>query len=264
MNKSLFATLEEKNGYERTRVKNVLNPHVNFHKHENTQSLADVLVAESIQMRGVEAYFIRREFVKLDLLFGEDLENKFKKAYKIAIYINSFDSYEGQREFFSKFQMSVQDEITFSINPGLFEHQADGKEPREGDLIYFPMDNSLFELVWVEPRDPFYQVGKNAIRKITATKFVYSGEDIDPELQDKGLDMDFNVSDLELEPVRALNGKADITIEDYQEDKQNHEEAAEFNKEFTVINGRGTNYDNGFKEESQDIDTIFKDPFSEL
>ncbi|UNY47131.1 head closure Hc2 [Cronobacter phage LPCS28] len=264
MNQSLFATLEEKKGYERTRVKNVLNPYVNFHKHENTQTLADVLVAESIQMRGVESYYIRREFVQLDTLFGEDLQNKFKKAYKVAIYINSFDSYEGQREFFSKFQMSVQDEITFSINPGLFKHQADGQEPKEGDLIYFPMDNSLFELVWVEPRDPFYQVGKNAIRKITATKFVYSGEELQPELQNTGLDMEFDVSSLELEPVRALDGKADITIEDFKEDQNNHDEAKEFVKEFTVINGRGTEYDNGFKQSQSEPEDVFKDPFADL
>lgn len=264
MNKSLFATLEPKNGYERTREKNVLNPHVNFHKHENTQTLADVLVAESIQMRGVEAYYIRREFVQLDTLFGEDLQNKFKKAFKIAIYINTFDSYEGQREFFSKFQMSVQDEITFSINPNLFKHQTDDKEPVEGDLLYFPMDNSLFELMWVEPRDPFYQVGKNAIRKITATKFVYSGEEIKPELQNTGLDIDFDVSSLELEPVRALDGKMDITIEDFMEDKANHKEAKEYVDDFTVINGRGVEYNNGFDDKQEPIEDIFKDPFSDL
>lgn len=264
MNNSLFATLEQRHGYERTRVKNVLNPHVNFHKHENTQTLADVLVSESIQMRGVEAYYLRRELVNLDQLFGEDTESKFSKAYKIAIYINSFDSYEGQREFFSKFQMSVQDEITFSINPNLFKHQSDGKEPLEGDLLYFPMDNSLFELVWVEPRDPFYQVGQNAIRKITATKFVYSGEEIKPEVQNTGLDIDFDVSSLELEPVRALDGISDTSLEPYLEDKLNHEEAGEFVDDFTVINGRGVNYNNVFEESQPPEEDIFKDPFSEL
>lgn len=252
----MFATLEDRSGYEKTRVKNVLNPWVNFHKHENTQTLADVLVSESIQMRGVEAYYIRREFVKPDMLFGEDLQNKFKKAYKIAIYINSFDGYEGQREFFSKFQMSIQDEINFSINPGLFKTQADGKEPIEGDLIYFPMDNSLFELTWIEQREPFYQVGQNAIRKITATKFVYSGEELDPIVQNTGLDFDINVSELELEPVNNLNGKRDITVNDYEEDNSNHKEASDFVDDFTVTNGRGTEYDNGFD--------IFKDPFEDL
>lgn len=257
MNNCIFAKLECRNGYEKTRSQNVLNPHVNFNNHSNTQCLADTLVAESIQMRGVEAYYIRREFVNVDLLFGEDLQNKFEKAYKIAIYLNSFDSYEGQREFFSKFQMSIQDEITFSINPGLFKSQVDDKEPKEGDLLYFPMDNSLFELNWVEPRDPFYQLGQNAIRKITASKFIYSGEEITPELQDTGLDFDFDVSSLELEPVRKLQGKMDITHEDFIEDKQNHKEASEFVEDFTVLNGRGTEYDNNFD------DGIFSDPFSE-
>lgn len=242
-NTGLFAKLEARNGYERTNSKDVLNRYVNFHKHENTQTLADVLVAESIQMRGVEAYYIKREYVKPDMLFGEDLQNKFTQAYKIAIYINTFDSYEGQREIFSKYQMTVNDEMTFSVNPNLFEHQTDGHKPKEGDLLYFPMDNSLFELIWVEPRDPFYQVGQNAIRKITAQKFIYSGEEIKPELQKTELDIDFDVSDLELEPVRNLNSLADISTEQFVERNENHEEAAQFVEDFVVVNGRGTNYE---------------------
>lgn len=266
MNKNLFAQLEDRSGYERTREKNILNKYVNFYKHENTQTLQDVLIAESIQMRGVEAYYLRREIQNMDHLFGEDTESRFNNAHKIAIYINTYDSYEGQREFFSKFQMSINDEITFSINPNLFKHQCDGSEPREGDLLYFPMDNSLFELIWVEPRDPFYQMGQNAIRKITAQKFVYSGEEINPVLQNNNMDFDFNVSDLELEPVRSLDGKHDITHIDYSEDNANHKEASEFVEDFKVINGRGEDYDNGFFEESQeedlDLDELFKDEIS--
>ncbi|QHJ79049.1 MAG: hypothetical protein [Caudoviricetes sp.] len=259
MNKSLFAQLENRGGYNKTYDKNILNPYVNFNKHQNTQSLQDVLVAESIQMRGVESYYIRREFANIDLLLGEDTQSKFEKTYKIAIYINTFESYEGQREFFSKFQMQVNDELEFSINPNLFMQQADGKEPREGDLLYFPMDNSLFELKWVEPRNPFYSVGQNATRRITAEKFIYSGEKIAPVVQNTGYDIDFDVSSLELDPVRRLDGKADITVTDYEEDNANHIEAKDFVEDFTVINGRGVNYNNGFEDSEDDV---FKDPFA--
>lgn len=254
INSGLFAQLESKEGYQKTRENDVLNKYVNFHKHENTQTLHDYLVSESIQMRGVEAYYIRRELVNVDMLFGEDLQNQFKNAYKIAIYINSFDSYEGQREVFSKFGFSVQDEISFSINPTLFRQQADGDEAREGDLLYFPMDNSLFELSWVEPREPFFQVGNNSIRKITATKFVYSGENIDVEVVPLG-NVDFDVSQLELEPVTALDGKRNNTIDDEMEQYQVENETDDFVKPHVVINGMGDN-----REERP----VFKDPFDDL
>ena len=62
-NNTLFARLESQKDYENTRQTEILNPYVNFHKYTNTQTLADVMVAEAIQMRGVELYYIPREFV---------------------------------------------------------------------------------------------------------------------------------------------------------------------------------------------------------
>jgi hypothetical protein len=241
MNNNLFAKLEDRSGYELTNKANILNPHVNFNNHFNTQSLADTLVAEAIQMRGVECYYIPREYVKPDQLFGEDLQNKFTKAWMFAAYVNSFEGYEGANSFFSKFGMQVSDEITLSINPGLFKHQTDGSEPREGDLIYFKMDNSLFEINWVEPYDPFYQVGRNATRKITAGKFIYSGEELKPELQrNEGIQIP-EFSELDLEPIKNLDGLADINEEQYQEVNQINDEAKEFVQEYVVVNGRGIN-----------------------
>ena len=247
--KNLFAKLENRGGYSQTNETEILNPFVNFNNYENSQTLADVLVAESIQMRGIECFYVPREYVAVDLIFGEDLKNKFTKAWKFAAYLNSFEGYEGAKSFFSNFGMQVQDEVTLSINPGLFKHQVNNQEPKEGDLIYFPMDNSLFEINWVEPYDPFYQVGKNAIRKITAGKFIYSGEEINPVLQkNEGINIP-EFSDLELNPVRNLDGIHDIDIDEYSEVEQINSEASEYVEPYEVVNNRGRQnspFDDGF------------------
>lgn len=237
-NPNLFAKLESGQGYNKTREDEILNPYVNFFNHQNTQSLHDVLVSESIQMRGVECYYMRREFVNLDLLFGEDTQSKFEKAYKIAIYISSFEGYDGQRDFFSKFGMQVNDELTFQVNPNLFKYQVDGKIPLEGDLIYFPMGNALFEVVWVEGKDPFYQNGALPVMTITASKFIYSGEKLDPKVKTKvqteddfGLDLEELTTfedDAALAPVINLDGVSDIKLPQYSEDALINSEASEF------------------------------------
>lgn len=238
-NSSLFAKLENRSGYSKTNDEEILNPFVNFNHYENVQTLADVLVAESIQMRGIELYYIPREFVDPDLIFGEDVQSKFTKAWKFAGYLDSFDGYSGENTFFSKFGMSVNDEVNISINPGLFKHQCHGTEPIAGDLIYFPMDNSLFEINWVQPYDPFYQVGQNAIRKITAQKFIYSGEELKPELQrNQGINIP-EFSELDLEPVHNIDGLADINDVQYAESDQFNKEASKYVEPWTVINGRG-------------------------
>lgn len=236
---SLFAKLENGTGYDKTNQHSILNGYVNFNNFENTQTLQDALVAESIQMRGIECYYLPREFVNPDILFGEDTQSKFNKAWKFAAYLQSFEGYSGANTFFSKFGMTVNDEITVAINPNLFKHQCDGKEPIEGDLIYFKMDNSLFEITWVEPYDPFYQVGKNAIRRITAQKWIYSGEEIKPELQrNEGIDIP-EFDELELEPLHNLNGRADIKIDQYEETKEINFEGSQFIDPYIVVNNRG-------------------------
>ncbi|QJT71889.1 head completion, neck hetero-dimeric protein [Shewanella phage Thanatos-1] len=247
-NSSLFAKLENNTGYNKTNEHSIMNPYVNFNDYANTQTLADVLVAESIQMRGVRCYFIPREYVKPDMLFGEDLQNKFTKAWAFAAYLDSFEGYSGGNSFFSKFGMQVNDEITLSINPNLFKHQTNGTEPKEGDLIYFQMDNSLFEITWVEPYTPFYQVGQNVIRKITASKFIYSGEEIKPELQkNEGIDIP-EFFGLELEPVSNLDGIADINIPQYAETDEINTQSDEFILAFDVVNADG---DRGALNDSQ-------------
>ncbi|QYN80336.1 neck protein [Kosakonia phage 305] len=236
---SLFAKLENNTGYNNTNETEILNPYVNWNHYSNVQTLADSIVAESVQMRGIELYYIPRQYVKPDIIFGEDPQSKFDKAWKFAGYLNSFDGYSGDNTYYSKFGMMVNDEVEITINPNLFKHQVNNKEPQAGDLIYFPMDNSLFEINWVQPYDPFYQVGQNAMRKLTATKFVYSGEEIKPSLQrNEGINIP-EFSELDLMPVSNLDGLADTNIDQYAESTAFNEEAAEFVEPYVVINGKG-------------------------
>lgn len=236
---NLFAKLSNDTGYNKTNENSILNPYVNFNNFQNAQTLQDTLVAESIQMRGIECFYLPRQFVKPDVIFGEDVLSKFTKAFKFAAYLNSFEGYTGMNTFFSKFGMTVNDEITLSINPNLFKYQCEGKEPIEGDLIYFKMDNSLFEITWVEPYDPFYQVGTNSIRRISAQKWQYSGEEIKPELIKHEKITDAEYDDLDLEPIHNLNGMADNAYEEFEEPRQFQKEASEFVKPYIVINNKG-------------------------
>ncbi|ADG60072.1 head closure Hc2 [Acinetobacter phage Acj9] len=251
---SLFAKLEDGTGYNKTNSTEVLNPYVNFYNYANTQTLQDALVAESIQMRGVECYYMPSEWKNKDVLFGEDPMRSFSKTWKFAAYLDSFEQYGGSNTFFSKFGMQVEDEITLIVNPNLFKYQVNGSEPLEGDLIYFEMDKSLFEIVWVEPYNPFYQVGSNAMRRITAKKFIYSGEKINPVLQRND---DINIpefSELDLAPIAEVNGRHDINEHQYEESNDINIEGQEIIEPYEVVNNRGvmghtSPFDNDFMSE---------------
>lgn len=239
---SLFAQLDSGEGVDKNLQTEITNPYVNWYKHNPTQQLHDSLTAESIQMKSPDMYYVRRDFINVDKILGEDRESSFTKSWKFAAYIESFASYEGQRDFFSKFGLSSNDEMTIVVNPRLFDRQVGGI-PTLGDLVYFPMDKSLFEITWIEA-DPFYQFGDRPQRKINLTKFIYAGEELSPELQrQSGINIEED-AELDLEPIRNLDGLADINIDQYAEDRQFEDEADEFVESFDVINGRGSPFSN--------------------
>ena len=39
--------------------------------------------------------------------------------------------------------------------------------PREGDLVFFPLGQRLFEIKFVEHEDPFYQLGKHMFTNLS-------------------------------------------------------------------------------------------------
>ena len=63
--------------------------------------------------------------------------------------------------------------------------------PKEGDLIYFPLGDRLFEIKFVEHEKPFYQLQKNYVYELTCELFRY-----EDEILDTGVDeIDDNVKD---------------------------------------------------------------------
>ena len=50
--------------------------------------------------------------------------------------------------------------------------------PKEGDLIYFPLGERLFEIKRVEVEKPFYQLGKSYVFELSCELFEYEDEEI--------------------------------------------------------------------------------------
>lgn len=184
--KNQFATLSTGDSYGDNAEDSRLNTYFSRYDHGPVQTLHDSLTAEAIQFGGVECIYLRREMQNADPVFGEDPTNKFSQAFAVSVYIENFDSWAGERDFFSKFGYVANDELTVSINSTLFKSQVDGAEPSEGDLVYFPMGNTLLEITFVEDEDDFYIHGKLPTRQLTMQKFQYSGEEITDQYDSTG------------------------------------------------------------------------------
>ena len=163
------------------------------------QRLVQDLINEHLGMFGVEITYIPRKFVQRDTILNEVQSSKFDDNFAIEAYVNNFDGYGGSGDVLTKFGMSLKDEVTLTISKDRFEDfiapfmgglddgTGEGEiilstRPREGDLIYFPLGERLFEVKFVEHENPFYQLGKNYVYELQCELFEYEDEVIDTSL----------------------------------------------------------------------------------
>ena len=156
------------------------------HAVQSEQDLHEDLVVESLRFYGHEVFYLPRTIVDEDELFGEDTSSKFGDAYAVEMYIENTEGFEGEGDLLSKFGVEVRDQATFVLSKrtwqrfiSLDQNLATSTRPQEGDLIYFPLGNQVFEIRFVEHENPFYQLGKLNVFKLQCETFEYSHEEID-------------------------------------------------------------------------------------
>ena len=145
------------------------------------QLLIEDLVVESIRIYGHDLYYCPRKLVQKDDIFNEDAQSKYDIAYTIEMYIKNVEGFEGEGDFLSKFGLQVNDQATFSVAMRSFERYVTKENylktrPKEGDIIYFPLSNQMFEIKFVEDESVFYQTGALQVYDMNCELMTYSNE----------------------------------------------------------------------------------------
>ena len=150
------------------------------------QNLYENLVLESIKIYGQETYYLPRDIVNENTIFRDDVPSTFNSSYKVEMYIDNIEGFEGEGDLFTKFGVEIRDEATFVVSRRRWEqtvkrydNEISGDRPREGDLIYLPLSNSIFQINHVEHEQPFYQLSNLPTYKLRAQLFEYNDEDLD-------------------------------------------------------------------------------------
>ena len=145
------------------------------------QFLVEDLIIESIKNHGIDIYYIPRDSQSaVDELFGDDPVKSFTHAYKIEMYLETFNDFTGNQEFFSKFGLEIQKDAKVAVARRTFERYVrhERNVPKEGDLIYLPVQQKLMEVRFVEEEKNFFQAGKQApyMYGLSLETFKYNGE----------------------------------------------------------------------------------------
>lgn len=145
------------------------------------QDLIDSLTVESISIYGHTVYYLSRTLEKKDDIYGEDTLSTYNNAYELDMYIRSYDSYEGDGTFLSKFNLEIRDQVTFAVARRQFSSEisaldAEIQRPREGDLVYSTMMKRIFVIKYVNNTPVFYQMGSLQLWDVVCEVWEYSNE----------------------------------------------------------------------------------------
>ena len=167
----------------------MLNPY--FQQGARTeQNLLQDLINEQLKMYGVEVHYLPRKYVTEKTVIREVIQSTFDDAYPIEAYVENVDGYGDNPTLLSKFGIQATNELNLIISKERWENYIQpliknetnvklSTRPKEGDLVYFPLGDRLFEIKYVEHERPFYQLQKNYVYELRCELFRLEDELID-------------------------------------------------------------------------------------
>lgn len=188
-----------------------INHFIQPHNEASEQTLVEELIIEAIQINGVDVYYLPMTRVGEDALMNEISYARFKDAYTIEVYIKSYSNFEGDGNFLSKFGLEVRDQIEITMARRRFQECVgqftQDVRPKEGDLVYVPMIEAVYEIKYVETAGIFYQFGKLQTYDITLELYEYSNEVFETGIEE--LDKKYNDKSTNISPDMLLDETGD-------------------------------------------------------
>ena len=133
------------------------------------QNLVQDLINEQLKMYGVDIFYMPRKYLTENSVIREVIQSKFDMALPLEAYVDNYDEYSGAGNILSKFGIESKDEVRLIISrerfetyiTPLIEDQTNVKlstRPKSGDLIWFPLDDRVYEIKDIEYAKPYYQL----------------------------------------------------------------------------------------------------------
>ena len=153
--------------------------------HSGEQNLAQDLVDEQIKLFGSDVYYLPKT-VLADSTLDEVRYTKYQDQFQIEMLLVNVMGFGDNAEFISKFGLRITDEIIFRVSTKRWteevaEHNPTltvPERPNEGDLLYYPLTQNLYEIKYVGKEEPFFQFGKIQFYAITAELYEVGSDDL--------------------------------------------------------------------------------------
>ena len=185
--------------------------------HSGEQNLVQDLVDEQIKLFGSDIYYIPR-IVLQDSTLDEVRYSKYQEQFQIEMILQNVMGFGDNAEFISKFGLRITDEIIFRVSTRRWteevaEHNPTltvPERPNEGDLLYFPLTEDIYEIKFVGKEEPFFQFGKIQFFAITAEIYEVGQDDFDTGIET--IDSVERLFDNAIKLVMDPGGSGDFTV----------------------------------------------------
>ena len=155
----------------------------------NEQRLVQDLINEQLKIYGQDVVYLPRNVINKNTIMKEVTSSVFDDAYRMEAYLLNYEGFEGNGDILSKFGVQTTDQVTFVVSKERYEDfispfmSADSQielatRPEEGDLIYLPLDNTMFEIKYVEGKKPFYQLNNLYVYTLSCEVMDYAADEL--------------------------------------------------------------------------------------
>ena len=185
--------------------------------HSGEQGLVQDLVDEQIKLFGSDVYYIPR-IVLQDSTLDEVRYSKYQEQFQIEMLLQNVIGFGDNAEFISKFGLRITDEIIFRVSTRRWDEEVAEhsptltveSRPNEGDLLYFPLTQDIYEIKFVGKEEPFFQFGKIQFYAITAEIYEVGSDDFDTGVAE--IDQIEQLFDNAIKLVMDPGGSGDFTV----------------------------------------------------
>lgn len=178
------------------------NAFFNQYSTSTEQNLLEDLIIEGIQIYGFDVSYLPRVSLNTDSIYTQYTSSAFVDAIPVEMYVKNVLGFAGEGDFVSRFGLEIRDQVTFTIAKKRFDVEVANasfvntyssanvlvsnsnytdeaitiSRPREGDVLYFPLSNTFFEIKYVENEEVFYPLGKLQTFDLRCETMEYSGQ----------------------------------------------------------------------------------------
>lgn len=179
------------------------------------QNLVEDNIIETIQLAGQDLHYIPRSQNNVDEILNENPLAQFKSYKIIEFYLDSPVGFGGEGYVVGPHGLEINQQSKWTVSRKRFaEETGTFSGPNEGDLLYWPLNKTLWEIKRVnhEP-EAMWQLKELYVYTVTANLFTYTYQDFTTGIAEVDNDMNSAIFTTPFDDSQAIEDAADDVLD---------------------------------------------------